>query len=188
MKLKRELLKRAEEAFLEGSFRDALMNYGLLLKEYPSFDEAKVGVYLSDLGTESADEAQALFDYYQAIKQDNDNALEIIDGILNTIDVNKKDIEDLLFEPFEEIVYDDGIRYDDFLELVRSRGDFKIAFEDIMFSTKVILKSKEEFIDFIQKLIKAEFHDTALRYLDISSNMFENDQEILSLYELTKKG
>ena len=64
------LLQRAEYAFLKGDYVHALRSYGLILKDYPSLDEAKIGVYLSDLGIESEEEAQALFDYYQLIKNE----------------------------------------------------------------------------------------------------------------------
>ena len=47
------LLQRAEKEFLEGKFESALRAYGLILKDYPALDEAKVGAYLSDLGMES---------------------------------------------------------------------------------------------------------------------------------------
>ena len=36
-----------------------------------------------------------------------------------------------------------------FLKFINERGDFKRAFEDIMFSTRVILKDKEEYVLFI---------------------------------------
>jgi hypothetical protein len=44
------LLQRAESEFLNGDYSNALRSYGLILKDYPSLDEAKIGVYLSDLG------------------------------------------------------------------------------------------------------------------------------------------
>ena len=133
-------------------------------------DEAKVGVYLSDLGIESREEAQALFDYYQAIKDQKENAAEIIDSLIRTLDHSKDTIRELLIDPIQEqIEYSDGIRYSDFLELVKSRGSFKKAFEDIMFSTKVIITNKDEFIDFVTKLSSEGFDEMALSYLDASS-------------------
>lgn len=179
------LLQRAEGEFLKGDFSSALRDYGLLLKDYPTLDEAIVGVYLSDLGIESRDEAQALFDYYQVIKDQKDNAAEIIDSLIRTLDHSKDTIQKLLIDPIEEqIEYSDGIRYSDFLELVKDRGSFKKAFEDIMFSTKVIISDKDEFIDFVTKLSTEGFDEMALSYLDASGGLFGNDQEILALYHL----
>ncbi|MCF6244551.1 MAG: DUF3450 domain-containing protein [Sulfurovum sp.] len=177
------LLQRAEGEFLQGNFENALRNYGLILKDYPSLDEATIGVYLSDLGVENKDEAQALFDYYQAIKDEKENAVEIIDHLIETLDSSKHEIQKLL-DPVEEIEYHDGIRYSDFLILVEDRGSFKLAFEDIMFSTKVVISNKDDFIDFVTKLSKEGFDEMALSYLDATSHLFGNDQDILALYHV----
>ena len=181
------LLQRAEAEFLNGDYAKALRSYGLILKDYPTLDEAKIGVYLSDLGIESQEEAQALFDYYQVIKNEQDNAVDIIDGIIENLDTSKKKIQELLVDPVEEQVeYSDGIRYSDFLKLVESRGSFKETFEDIMFSTKVVITNKDEFIDFVTQLSKEGFDEMALGYLDASTSLFGDDQDILALYHVVK--
>jgi hypothetical protein len=78
----------------------------------------------------------------------------------------------------------DGVTYCDFKELVEKEGDFKKVFENIMFSTKVVITSKEDLIDFITKLHQNGFSDMALSYLDDMSDMFPQDQDILELYKL----
>jgi hypothetical protein len=182
------LLQRAENAFLKGEFDNALRSYGLILKDYPSLDEAKVGAYLSDLGAENQEEAHALFDYYQVIKDEKDNAVDIIDGLIENLDSSKQLIQELLLDPIEEqIEYGDGIRYSDFLTLVEERGSFKKTFEDIMFSTKVVISNKDEFIDFVKKLSQEGFSEMALGYLDSSSKLFGNDQEVLALYHVIRE-
>jgi len=181
------LLKRAEHEFLQGDYANALRSYGLILKDYPTLDEAKIGVYLSDLGIESEEEAQALFDYYQMIKSEKENAVDIIDGLIENLDSSKHKLQELLIEPLEEqIEYGDGIRYSDFLELVKSRGSFKKTFEDIMFSTKVVITNKDEFIDFVTQLANEGFDEMALGYLDASTSLFGNDQDILALYHVVR--
>ena len=181
------LLQRAETEFLQGDFKKALRSYGLILKDHPSLDEAKVGVYLSDLGSESKDEAQALFDYYQIIKSEKKNAVDIIDGLIESLDSSKLEFKEFLLDPLEEQVeYGDGIRYDDFLALVESRGSFKQTFEDIMFSTKVVITDKDEFIDFVTKLSLEGFDEMALRYLDATAHLFGNDQDVLALYHVVR--
>ncbi|NOR54943.1 MAG: hypothetical protein GQ531_01925 [Sulfurovum sp.] len=179
------LLERAENAFLKGDYVNALRSYGLILEDYPALDEAKIGVYLSDLGCESEEEAQALFDYYQIIKSEKENAVDIIDGLIDSLATTKEEIQKLVIEPKEEqMEYSDGIRYSDFTALVESRGSFRQTFEDIMFSTKVIISNKDEFIDFVTQLSKEGFDEMALSYLDASSQLFGNDQEILALYHV----
>lgn len=181
------LLKRAEDEFLQGNYAKALRSYGLILKDYPTLDEARIGVYLSDLGIESEEEAQALFDYYQMIKSEKENAVDIIDGLIENLDSSKHKLQELLVEPLEEqIEYSDGIRYSDFKELVKERGSFKKTFEDIMFSTKVVITNKDEFIDFVTQLAHEGFDEMALGYLDASASLFGNDQDILALYHVVR--
>ena len=181
------LLQRAEGEFLKGDYRNALRSYGLILKDYPSLDEAKIGVYLSDLGIESEEEAQALFDYYQVIKSEKENAVDIIDGLIESLDSSKHKLQELLLDPMQEQVeYGDGIRYSDFLKLIESRGSFRKAFEDIMFSTKVVITDKDEFIDFVTQLAKEGFDEMALGYLDATTSLFGDDQDVLALYNVVR--
>ncbi len=179
------LLQRAEHAFLSGEYSNALRSYGLILKDYPSLDEAKIGVYLSDLASESDEEAQVLFDYYQMIKSEKENAVDIIDGLIENLDTSKQQIQELLLDPVQEQnEYNDGIRYSDFVKLVADKGSFKETFEDIMFSTKVVITNKDEFIDFVTQLSDEGFDEMALGYLDATSHLFGNDQDILALYHV----
>ncbi len=178
------LLQRAESEFLQGNYENALRSYSLILHDYPNLDEAVVGIYLSDFGTENREEAQVLFDYYQMIKDEKENAVEIIDNLIDTLHSSKHEIYKLLNPIEEQIDYSDGIRYSDFLMLVEERGSFKQAFEDIMFSSKVVITNKDDFIDFVKKLSTEGFNEMALGYLDATSHFFENDQEILALYHM----
>jgi len=181
------LLQRAESKFVKGKYRDALLFYGLILKDYPTLDEAKIGVYLSDLGTQNAAEAQALFDYYQIIKDEKSNAVEIVIGIIDDLDNTTHKLEELLVKPIkDQLAYLDGVEYEDFLTLVKSNGSFKETFENIMFSSKVILRNKAEFMDFIQRLCDEGYHKMALKYLDGSIHLFGKDQEVLALYHMVQ--
>ncbi|CAA6817506.1 MAG: Unknown protein [uncultured Sulfurovum sp.] len=176
------LLTRAEEQFTSGKYENALRTYGLLLKEYPTDSDAQIGVYLCDIGLESADEAQALFDYYQIIKNEQDDAREVMVNLLATLDVSQGQVAEILNTNEDKAEYKDGIGYEDFLKFIDERGDFKRAFEDIMFSTRVILKSKEEYILFVTVLIEKGQIELATQFLDSLTNSFANDQEIYALY------
>lgn len=182
------LLKKAEDEFLNGDYKSALQTYGRVLEKNPKLDEAKVGIYLSDIGTENEEEAQSLFDYYQAIKNKEPEAAQIVHEIIDSIDVTKNTLSELMNEQLKyQAEYEDGILYSDFKELIKNRGSFKSAFEDIMFSTKVIITEKEDFIDFIKNLAQEGFEKMGLEYLDSSAQIFGSDQEVLELYSLFKK-
>ena len=181
------LLTRAEEQFTSGKYENALRTYGQLLTEYPSDSDAQVGIYLCDIGLESADEAQALFDYYQIIKNEKDDAREVMVDLLTTLDVSQGQVAEFLNSNEDKAEYKNGIGYEDFLRFIDERGDFKRAFEDIMFSTRVILKNKDEYILFINKLIEKDQIELATQFLDSLSNSFVNDQEIYALYHKLKE-
>lgn len=182
------LLTRAEEQFSLGKYESAMTTYGLLLREYPTHSDAKIGAFLCDIGLESGDEAQALYDYYQIIKEEQqENATEVMRDLIDTLDITKDQIGKLLAPDEDKIDYQDGISYKDFLKFVEKRGDFRKAFEDVMFSTRVILKSKDEYIEFIRELIKRGQDSLAEQFLDSMSSSFEKSQEIYELYyELDK--
>jgi hypothetical protein len=78
----------------------------------------------------------------------------------------------------------EAINYNDFNNLIRSRGSFKTAFEDIMFSTKVAISSKEQFFDFIGQLIDNNFNITAYQYLDNYNEFFSYDTKIEEYYKI----
>jgi tetratricopeptide (TPR) repeat protein len=176
------LLTRAEEQFSLGKYESALTTYGLLLKEYPTHGDAKIGAFLCDIGMESGEEAQALYDYYQIIKKEQEDAGEVMTNLISTLDSTKDQIGQLLSPIDDKVDYQDGIGYKDFLVFVESRGDFSRAFEDVMFSTKVILKGKDEYIDFITQLINRGQHDLAEQFIDSMSSAFGMSQDIYELY------
>ncbi|WP_457602993.1 hypothetical protein [Nitratifractor sp.] len=187
MTSKNVLLKRAEEQFLRREYDNAIKIYSLLLQEDPQMRDARIGVFLSDMGLESDEDAQALFDYYQAIKSSNDNAEEIIDQLMQTIYATRVVIQEQLLGGLEEAQLEEGIRYEDFVRLIEEKGSFKEAFEDIMFSTRVVIRTREEFIDFIRRLVEAGYDEMAANYLDTLGESFGNDQEIYGLYSLLQK-
>jgi len=184
MTSKRVLLKRAEEQFLRKEYDNALKIYSLLLRDYPQMKDARVGVFLSDMGMESDEDAQALFDYYQAIKNSDEDAEKIIDELMQTIYATRVVIQEELLGSLEEAEIEDGIRYGDFISLVEEKGSFREAFEDIMFSTRVVIRTREEFIDFIHRLVDAGYQEMAAAYLDALAENFGPDQEIYALYHL----
>ncbi|NEW60414.1 tetratricopeptide repeat protein [Sulfurovum sp. bin170] len=181
------LLTRAEQQFSLGEYQSAMTTYGLLLKEFPTHSDAKIGAFLCDIGMESGEEAQALFDYYQIIKKEQDDAPEVMSNLISTLDSTKNQISDLLSPVEDKIEYEDGIGYKDFLQFVDDRGDFSKAFEDVMFSTKVILRGKEEYIDFVSKLIDKGEEKLAEQFLDSMSSAFGKSQDIYELYHKLKQ-
>ena len=188
MNNKQVLLQRAEEQFLRRDYTNALKIYGLILRDHPKHKEAKVGAYLSDMGLDNDEDAQALFDYYQVIKRSSDDADQVIDNLMQAIHSTRVIIQQSFGASDENSLHQEGISYEDFIHSIEDKGDFKKAFEDIMFSTKVVITTKEDFIDFMKRLIDAEYYDMVLGYLDTLAGDPAYDQDIYALYHLIPEG
>lgn len=182
-----DLLKRAERIFLEKEYKNALDIYAIALSIDSNNTEAYVGAILCDLGFTFKDDAQVLYYYFQTIKDTIDDPKSNIEHLANSlIDGSAgKDIYSLLDD---DLSLYDGIEYEDFLSIIELKDNFKEAFEDAIFSTKVIISKKWEFIDFIKKLTDNGYYSVALEYLETHAPMYNNDQEILRLYSLLPKG
>jgi len=183
-----KILERAENYFYSGEYDEAMRIYGLLLKDYPDLQEARIGAILSDIANENDEEAQALFEYYQVLKnEDNENAGKIIEDLIVSLDDALEKISALLDGALlGKDEYVNGISYDDFKELVKQRGSFRRAFEDIMFSTRVVITEKNDLLDFLQQLVNNGFNDMAMRYIEGVAVAYPGEEKIQDIIEKMK--
>lgn len=184
----RKLLLRAEDLFQNGAYNDALTMYGLALKEQPASREARIGAMLSDVALENDEEAQAIFDYYQVLKNEsNPDAETIIEEMIGSLDDAAVKIAEFFdgVDFFKEELAD-GIDYDEFKSLILQRGSFKRAFEDIMFSTRVIITEKDDLLDFVERLSTNGFKEMAIRYLEGAAVAFPTEPRLRDLLEKIK--
>lgn len=180
-----DILEEAHGYFADKEYDIALFLYSQVLSIEPNTIEYKIYPILCDIGSENSDKAQALFEYFSIQKELNqEKAIEFIKDAISAYDGNNelmmKIFKDFSIQTIESL---DAIDYQDFLNLVDSRGSFREAYEDIMFSTKVAIKSKKDLIDFIEQLIDNDFNTTAYSYLDNFQKLFAFDDDISKLYE-----
>ena len=179
-----EYVKKGIEQFYEKNFKEAMMQFALALSVDPKSKEARIGAILCDMATHNEEQAVALFEYYILTKENGaEDCEEVMEDIINSVEEHSEKIAHLFHEnDFEaRINAENGIKYEDFMALIESRGSFKEAFEDIMFSTKVIISKKEDFVDFLAKLIQNGFIEMSLNYLESAVTLFPNDEQLLSL-------
>jgi len=179
------LFNEANNFFLEKEFDKALFLYSQLSHYFPENKEYPVYALFCDLAYEDEQKAISLFDYFAVAKEDGiENAIQAIEDIVNAFDGDIDKMMDLL-KDFNDNNVDalDAIKYEDFKKLISSRGSFRVAFEDIMFSTKVAIENKEDFLDFVAKLIDNDFNTTAYTYLENFNEYFSYDEKIESLYK-----
>ncbi|AXH14219.1 hypothetical protein CP985_09255 [Malaciobacter mytili LMG 24559] len=179
------LLNEANSYFLDKQYDKALFIYSQLSSLFPQKKEYEVYAVFCDIASEDEVKALSLYDYFSvAVNEDVQAAIAYVENLIKAYDgdVNKmmnilKDITDSTVDSL------DAIKYEDFKKLVQSRGSFRVAFEDIMFSTKVAIESKEDFFDFVSNLIDNGFSTTAYSYLDGFNEYFAYDKKIEELYK-----
>ena len=181
----KDILEEAHGYFANQEYDIAIFLYSQVLSYEPDNVEYKIYPIMCDIASENSEKGQALFEYFSIQKDLNqDKAIEFVKDAISAYDGNNelmmKIFRDFSVQTIESL---DAIDYEDFLKLVDSRGSFREAYEDIMFSTKVAIKSKKDLIDFIEQLIDNDFSTTAYSYLDNFQKLFTFDEEISKLYE-----
>ena len=166
----KRLLSEATNHFINKDYDKALFIYGQLISQDPTSKEYKLYAIFCDIASEDEQKAISLFDYVEDV-------IDAYDGDVEKMMDMLKDLSDSTVESL------DAIKYEDFKQLVKDRGSFRIAFEDIMFSTKVAIESKEDFFDFVLSLIENDFNTTAYSYLDGFNEYFSYDTKIEELYK-----
>ncbi|MCT7447380.1 hypothetical protein [Aliarcobacter skirrowii] len=179
------VLNDAHSLFAQRRFEKALFLYSLLVDNFPQKDEYKIYALFCDIALEDASKAIALFDYFTILKDDDlQEAIDYVKGVIKAYDGDVDKMMMLLKELNVTTVNQlDAINYSDFKKLIEQRGSFKVAFEDIMFSTKVAIESKDDFYDFVTKLIDNGFNNMAYNYLEGFNEYFIHDKEIVKLYK-----
>lgn len=178
-----EYKELATQKFLEKNFKEAFEHYTEVLHLRPDDQEARIGVLLSDMAGDNEEEAVSLFEYYLATKDREEDPEEMLESIIATFDAGMDIINELTHENEEEtMIYQNGISYEDFNAIVESRGSFKVAYQDIIYSSRVVITKKDDFFDFIHNLIDNGYKEVALNYLESASSVFVADNELDKLY------
>ena len=179
------LLNEANSFFTQKKFEKALFLYSQLSSEFPDNKEYQIYALFCDVASEDEEKAMSLYDYFTVVKDENlEDAIKHVEDVINAYDGDIDKMMEILKEVSSSTIDSlDAIRYEDFKKLIDSRGSFRIAFEDIMFSTKVAIENKDDFFDFVTKLIDNDFNTTAYTYLDGFNEYFSYDQEIEKLYK-----
>lgn len=181
-----KLLQLANVNFGRQEYDAALLNFSLVLQKFPDDAEARTGAILTEMAMSHEEGAQALYDYYTVLQStDKEEASAVMEEIINSMDGGIEKITSILETlKTDEIVYEDGISYEEFKQLVADRGEFKRAFEDVMFSTKVLISTREDFIDFLENLAQHGFSEMAMNYTENALQTFPNDERIREVLRL----
>jgi len=187
---KYKILSQAKESFTKAEYEKALEKFAEVLQNYPNSKEAYNGVILSEMAMSGETGAEALFDYYEILREeDKEEADAVMEEILQNMDGTLDKLGEAFAQPLRErIEFEDGILYSDFKKLLDEGADFKETFENIMFSTRVIITEKEDFLDFLDKLIEHDFSEMALTYLENALSVYPSDKLLTKLLKKLAQG
>jgi tetratricopeptide (TPR) repeat protein len=187
---KYKILTQAKENFTKAEYKSALEKFAEVLQNYPNSKEAFNGVILSEMAMSGEGGAEALFDYYVILQEDDkEQADMIMSEILQNMDGSLEKLSQAFSDPIRQrLEFEDGILYSDFKQLLEEGADFKETFENIMFSTRVIITEKDEFVDFLDRLIDHGFAEMALTYLENALSVYPSDELLLKLLKKLAKG
>lgn len=167
--------KLAIKNFKKAKFDEALTYFSLAYEIIPD-KNLLFYIDLCNFAKSSPDEANMLFEIFQT-KEKNGAYDSGLYELLEFLESKKE--EDILAEQ-------DAISYEDFVMAVKN-SDFKSVFENIMFSTKVMISNKDDFLEFISNLIKNDFLDMSMNYLESAASMFSGDERIEKLLKQLQK-
>jgi len=187
---KYKILSQAKESFSKADYKNALEKFAQVLQNDPNSKEAFNGVILSEMAMSGEEGAEALFDYYEILKdEDKEEADAIMSEILESMDGSLEKLSEVFAEPLRDrLEFEDGILYSDFKNILDQGGDFVETFENIMFSTRVIITRKEDFLDFLDKLIEHDFTQMALTYLENALSVYPSDKLLRKLLKKLAQG
>lgn len=180
---KYKTLALANESFNQENYEQALRHYAQVLRDFPESKEAYNGAILSEMAMSGEEAAEALFDYYEVLREENaEEADTVISEILRTMDGTVEQVGSLFADPLRSrLEYEDGILYSDFKMLLEAGEEFKTIFENIMFSTRVMITEREDFIDFLEQLTSHGYYDMALNYIETALSLYPNDEALRSV-------
>jgi len=185
-----KILSQAKDSFTKSEYKIALDKFATVLQNYPNSKEAYNGVILSEMAMSGESGAEALFDYYEILKdEDKESADSIMEEILSNLNGSLEKLSEVFAEPLRNrLELEDGILYQDFITILNTGVSFKETFENIMFSTRVIITEKDDFIDFLDKLIENDFAEMALTYLENALSIYPSDRLLHKLLKKLSKG
>jgi len=187
---KYKILTKANDSFSKSEYKNALEQFATVLQNFPNSKEAYNGVILSEMAMSGESGAEALFDYYEILKEtDKEEADKIMSEILENMDGTIEKLSEVFSAPLRDrLEFEDGIFYQDFKNILDEGASFKETFENIMFSTRVIITQKDDFIDFLDKLIEHGFEEMALTYLETALGAYPSDKLLRNLLKKLAKG
>ena len=108
---KYKTLSQAKDSFSKSDYKNALEQFAVVLQNFPNSKEAYNGVILAEMAMSGEGGAEALFDYYEILKEDDKEQADTIMGdILQNMDGSLEKLSEVFAEPLRDrLEFEDGI-------------------------------------------------------------------------------
>lgn len=169
---KRILIRKGFEHFESKQYQSAMQLFSDALRLDENDLEAKIGVLLTDMASDFPNESHGFYELYQTMLDNNPRSLrqKVQQSILESIksfDNGLEKLSAIFFDEQKDIKAEQisGIFYSDFKAICESKS-FKEAFENLLFSTKIIFTQKEDFYSFLNDLLDNGYAEYCLQYVE----------------------
>jgi len=163
-----------KKAFEEGEIAKAKTFFALAKKPSNS-DEIDFLIELCEFAKIDSYNAFLIYEYYLASKKSKSLFSELYD----TIDAITNDRMDF--------GYEENANYDDILAVSYQNNDFKKNYENLIFSTKICINSRKDFLNLIEKIVENGMDEIAFAYLEQAISHFKYDEKFQKITEKLKK-
>lgn len=162
------------EYFYKGNFALAKMYFSLAYEKRKN-KRLLHFITLCDLAQKSPKEAFLLFEFYLAHYSTRDIDKEF-EAILHSVELKEQTTQQNEFE--------DGhaLNYKDFLKSEEHLG-FQKSFENVIYSGKLVIDKKEDFLEFLEKLFDNGYKEMALNYIENVGSHFWANERFIRLQE-----
>ncbi len=163
--MKNPLRNRAIKLFKKRDFEGAKALFSLAYERHPSA-ELLAFLELCPFAQAEPDEVMGLFEaYYSGISENQEENLR---EILEIIGAGEAEFA-------SKMQAENAVSYAEFMDLVAKSGDFKTTFQNVMYSTRILISQKSDLLNFIEKLVENGYGELGLSYLENSAEMFDGD-------------
>ena len=174
-------IQKAESHFIRRDYNKALFTCFDILYKDPNDSQAQIIVLLIQVAGSNEAAAQELFELYLKLqmKKHYINIKEIILDKIDDLAIESAKLSMFLKSLKHGLfTFQDGISYSDFKDFAVKNKGFERAFQDVNFSSKIIIETKDELIDLIDNLIDYGFNNKALNYLNEGLKIFPKDYQL----------
>ncbi|MDR2906358.1 MAG: hypothetical protein LBU73_10450 [Helicobacteraceae bacterium] len=174
----KSLLAKAENAMARYDFHTAIALFRAALCKNPSSRAAKSGLLIADFCARSEGEGYKVAEIYQILRaSDSKKSKQFILNVIAEIEA-----QNFANSPLDRLVAEqNGISYNDFLEILEAGRGFSDAFESVTRSTNLYISEKREWVDLVERLIDNGYLDAAYRFIESASLSWRSSEQVAAL-------